>query len=137
MQYNFSINNRLSRSTSIHRRVHRSDDRGSNGIVCRPSDGRELMIGHRASHRAERVSVGVRNPVAAVHRREQSGGRGMAEERKKKTRGREREGKRASEAHTEVIHANYPAAINERLRSPHVESHCVLERSSQAAAPVP
>lgn len=40
---------------SIHRRVHRSDDRGSNGIACRPSDGRELMIGHRASHRSERA----------------------------------------------------------------------------------
>lgn len=105
MQYNFSINNRLSRSTSIHRRVHRSDDRGSNGIVCRPSDGRELMIGHRASHRAERVSVGVRNPVAAVHRREQSGGRGMAEERKKQEeeKGKEKErAKRTPKSSTQI-----------------------------------
>lgn len=64
------------------------------------------------------VSVGVRNPVAAY----------ISASDEKKSRTKRRSTPKSS---TQIT----SAAINERLRSPHVESHCVLERSSRAAAP--
>jgi len=87
-------------------------DRGSNGIVCRLSSRRELMIGHRASHRQRR------RRKSRVH---------IGINRQRENRA---ENRCAPKSSTQIT----PAAINEWLRSPHVESHCILERSSQTAA---
>jgi len=91
-------------------------DRGSNGIVRRPPDRRELMIGHRASHRQR----GRQKSRCRAHIAERKGAGGGSRARC------------APKSSTQIT----PAAINERLRSPHVESHCVLERSSRAAGPL-
>jgi len=98
------------------------NDRRSNGIVRRPPNRRELMIGHRASHRTQRARQrGRQKSRCRAHNRGTERGR----------RGKP-SAKRTPKSSTQIT----PTAINERLRSPHVESHCVLERSSRAGGPL-